>query len=59
MLERPRTGHCRVMGILSKITKAGIAKKVVDQARKPENQRKIKDAVSKMSDKRKGGRTGH
>jgi hypothetical protein len=30
------------------ITKAGIAKKVVNEARKPENKRKVKDAVAKV-----------
>ena len=33
------------MGFLSKIAKAGVAKKVVDQARKPENQAKLKRGV--------------
>lgn len=42
------------MGLLSKIAKGGVAKKVIDEARKPQNQQKIKDAVSKFSDKRRG-----
>jgi hypothetical protein len=42
------------MGLLSKIAKGGVAKKVVDEARKPHNQSKIKDAVSNFSGKRKG-----
>ncbi|MGY1915812.1 MULTISPECIES: hypothetical protein [unclassified Blastococcus] len=39
------------MGIMSKIAKGGMAKKVMDEARKPQNQRKIKDAVSKFTNK--------
>jgi hypothetical protein len=46
------------MGLLSKLTKAGVAKQVVDEARKPENQRKIKDAIAKVTDKGKDGRSG-
>jgi hypothetical protein len=47
------------MGLLSKLTKAGVAKKVVDEARKPENQAKIKKAVSDFQDKRSGGTRKH
>jgi hypothetical protein len=36
------------MGLLSMFAKAGLAKKAVDTARKPENQRKIKDAMAKV-----------
>jgi hypothetical protein len=36
------------MGLLSMFAKAGIAKKVVDEARKPENQQKVKDVVAKV-----------
>lgn len=39
------------MGLLSKITKGGIAKKVVDEARKPENQRAIKRMVGNVTGK--------
>lgn len=34
------------MGILSKVAKAGLAKKAYDEARKPENQAKMKRAVA-------------
>lgn len=47
------------MGILRKIAKAGIAKKVYDEARKPENQAKIKRGVEQArayAEKRKGRR---
>ncbi len=35
------------MGMLSKAVKAGIVAKVVEEARKPQNQAKIKDLVLK------------
>ncbi len=41
------------MGLMSKIVKIGIAKKVYDEARKPENQRRIKEAVASFQEKRK------
>ena len=34
------------MGLFSKLAKAGLAKKAFDEARKPENQAKIKKAVA-------------
>ena len=34
------------MGFIGTLTKAGIAKKVFDEARKPENQRRLKDLVA-------------
>jgi hypothetical protein len=46
------------MGLLSKLTKAGVAKQVVDEARKPENQRKIKSAISSFTNKGKDTGTG-
>ncbi len=45
------------MGLLGKLTKAGVAKKVIDEGRKPENQRKIKSLVSNLTNKNKGGGT--
>ena len=36
------------MGLISKVVKLGIAKKIYDEARKPENQRKAKDAYAKF-----------
>lgn len=36
------------MGLLRTFAVAGIAKKVFDEARKPENQRKVKEAVEKV-----------
>lgn len=35
------------MGLLSMLTKAGIAKKAIDEGRKPENQRKLKGLVAR------------
>ncbi|MDP5184444.1 hypothetical protein QOZ88_17550 [Blastococcus sp. BMG 814] len=43
---------------MSKLVKGGMAKKVVDEARKPQNQRKIKDAISSFTDKGKGKGSG-
>ena len=37
------------MGLASKIVKIGIAKKLYDEARKPENQRKAKEAYAKFT----------
>ena len=42
------------MGFLSKLTKAGVAKKAIDEARKPQNQQKLKDLAAKRS-RGKGG----
>ncbi len=35
------------MGLMSKVIKLGIAKKIYDEARKPENQRKAREAYAK------------
>ncbi|MBA3308530.1 MAG: hypothetical protein H0U28_00505 [Nocardioidaceae bacterium] len=45
------------MGILSKIAKAGVAKKAIDAAKRPENQRKAKSAMSSVQKRRRGRRT--
>ena len=45
------------MGIMSSLAKLGIAKKAYEEIRKPENQAKIKSAVSKAKDRRKGTST--
>ena len=44
------------MGLMSKIVKLGIAKKVYDEARKPENQRRAKQAYASFQEKRAKGR---
>ena len=36
------------MGLVSKVVKLGIVKKIYDEARKPENQKKAKDAYAKF-----------
>ena len=48
------------MGIMSGLMKAGIAKKVYDEARKPHNQRKAKELFDKVASKRgsAGGNRG-
>lgn len=46
------------MGMLSGLVKAGIAKKVFDEAQKPHNQRKAKQMFAKLTGKSgKGGGT--
>jgi hypothetical protein len=44
------------MGIAKKLAAAGIAKKVYDEARKPQNQARIKEAVRKVQQRRSGRR---
>ena len=41
------------MRIMRTAAMLGIAKKVYDEARKPENQARIKSAVAKVQDRRK------
>jgi hypothetical protein len=41
------------MGLLSGLVKAGIAKKVVDEARKPHNQAKAKQLLAQLQSKGK------
>ena len=42
------------MGLLSKLVKSGAAKKAMDEARKPQNQQKLKDLAAKKT----GGKGG-
>lgn len=44
------------MGILSKLAKTGVAKKALDEARKPQNQQKLKDLAAKA--RNRGGKRG-
>lgn len=44
------------MGILKKVAVLGVAKKVYDEARKPHNQAKIKQAVQTVKNRRNQGR---
>ena len=39
------------MGLFGKLAKAGIAAKAIDEARKPRNQAKLKQFVSKLASK--------
>ena len=39
------------MGLISGLVKAGIAKKVFDEARKPQNQAKAKELFAKLQSK--------
>ncbi len=51
MIQRP-LGNAVRMGFLGKMMKAGVAKRVISEARKPENQRKAKELFNKLRDKR-------
>ncbi|MCU1692097.1 MAG: hypothetical protein JWM64_1188 [Frankiales bacterium] len=42
------------MGLLSGLMKAGVAKKVLEQAQKPENQARAKELLRKATSKNKG-----
>lgn len=44
------------MGIFGAALKAGLAKKAISEARKPQNQRRIKDAIASF--RGKGNSTG-
>lgn len=55
-MDAARAGTHPRMGIMSKLAKGGMAKKVVDEARKPQNQQKIKSAISGFANKRKGSK---
>ncbi|MFD1860466.1 hypothetical protein [Aeromicrobium camelliae] len=44
------------MGILKKAGALGVAKLVYDQARKPQNQERIKQAMNRVKDRRDHGR---
>lgn len=46
------------MKLLRGAAAVGIAKKLYNEAQKPENKRKIQDAVGKVKSKRKPGRRG-
>jgi len=43
------------MGIFGKLTKAGIAKKGISEARKPQNQAKLRGLAAKAKSRGKGG----
>lgn len=45
-------------GMIKKLMASGIAAKVIQEARKPHNQAKIKDFVAQMQAKRKGAGPG-
>ncbi len=42
------------MGLIRKFIAAGVVKKLYDESRKPENQRRIKEAVASVKAKRSG-----
>jgi hypothetical protein len=52
----PWRGTFGDMGIMSKVVKLGIAKKVYDEVRKPQNQQKARDAFAKFQASRQNKR---
>jgi hypothetical protein len=46
------------MGMMRKLMASGIAAKVIQEARKPQNQAKIKKAIADFQNKKKNGGTG-
>jgi hypothetical protein len=46
-----------VAGMLRKLIASGVAAKVIQEARKPQNQAKIKKAIADFQAKRSGGGT--
>lgn len=46
------------MGFMANLAKFGVAKKVYDEIKKPENQAKIKGAISSASNKARSRRGG-
>ncbi len=44
------------MGLFSALAKAGLAKKAIDEARKPQNQRRLKEVVAKVRSRGGKGR---
>ncbi len=45
------------MGLLKGLMKAGVAKKLIDEARKPHNQQKARELFEKARQSRKGGKS--
>jgi hypothetical protein len=56
--DLPSQTEEHTMGLFSAIGKSVLAKKVIDEARKPGNQAKITSALASMRDKRGPGGTG-
>jgi hypothetical protein len=46
-------------GMIKKLIASGVAAKVLQEARKPENQAKIKKMIADFQNKQKGGSGGH
>jgi hypothetical protein len=51
-----RSGYIEDMGLVKNVVLLGIAKKIYDEARKPENQRRIQEAVASMRAKQSAAR---
>ena len=57
MVHLGRCGYGRGMGLMKKAVYLGVAKKIYDEARKPENQRRINEAVASLKQRRAAGRS--
>jgi hypothetical protein len=55
----PLLGNVRGMKIMRTAAMLGMAKKLYDESRKPENQARIKSAVEKVKARKSGGSKGH
>jgi hypothetical protein len=49
-------GYLDGMKLMRSAAMAGVAKKVFDEARKPHNQQKIREAVAAVKSRRSGGK---
>jgi hypothetical protein len=65
-LSAPSSGHGGhkqpkeddMAGMLRKLIASGVAAKVIQEARKPQNQAKIKKMIADFQNKQRGGQTG-
>lgn len=54
--DKERHGYCSRMKFLRSIAAAGVAKKLIDEARKPQNQARIKSAAAALRSRTRGRR---
>lgn len=52
----PEPGYSPGMGLMKKAMVIGVAKKLYDESRKPENQKRIQGAVDSFKARREAGR---
>ena len=54
-MHRMSAGYLSGMGLMRKAMAVGVAKKLYDESRKPQNQQRIQDAVASVKARRAGG----